>query len=229
LLSALGLQLRNAPKQSFSNFFRTGNISDRKSVIILPVQWCHSDLHPTQQRIQNMSQLEEQQGMKHKFMVLGLLVGALIFTSACGMVSSLMGGSSSGTVNDLWSDVPRMDGLTKTDMEMPLAVRLGLQAMLQGRMDFIAYTTDATPQAVVDFYTAERMTEQGWTDAQGTGCYGGETETTAEGGICVFNKVTEDKSEVLGIVTALDEETGKTAVFFARVDTTEAATEEASN
>ena len=166
--------------------------------------------------------------MKHKFVVLGLLVGALIFTSACGMVSSLMGGSSSGTVNDLWADVPRMDGLTKTDMEMPLAVRMGLQAMLQGRMDFIAFTTDATPQTVVDYYTAERMAEQGWTDAEGTGCYG-DSETSAAGGICIFGKTTEGQSEVLGIVTANDEETGRTAVFFARVDTTEAANEEASN
>lgn len=166
--------------------------------------------------------------MKHKFMVLGLLVGALIFTSACGMISSLLGGKSSGTVNELWTDVPRMDGMTKTDMEMPLAARLGLQAVLQGRMDFIAYTTDATPQEVVEYYNNERMAGQNWLAGDGAGCLG-DAESAEEGGLCFFNKTTGEKSEVLGIVAAKDEESGKTAIFFARVDTTETATEEASN
>lgn len=166
--------------------------------------------------------------MKNKFMVLGILVGALVFTSACGMVSSLLGGSSSGTVDELWADVPRMDGMTKTDMEMPLAARLGLQAVLQGRMNFIAYTTDATPQQVIDYYNNERMAEQNWMAGDGAGCFG-DSESAAEGSICVFNKTTDGKSEVLGIVAATDEASGNTAIFFARVDTTEAATEEASN
>lgn len=161
--------------------------------------------------------------MKHKFMVLGLLVGALIFTSACGMVSSLLGGRSSGTVNDLWADVPRMDGMTKADMEMPLAARLALQAVMQGRMNFIAYTTDATPQNVLDYYTNERMAGQGWSSEDGTGCFG--DAETVEGTICVFMKTTDSKSEVLGIIATNDPETNKTAIFFARVDTSETAAE----
>lgn len=166
--------------------------------------------------------------MKNKFVILGLLVGALIFTSACGMISSLLGGKSSGSVSDLWADVPRMDGMTKTDMEMPLAARLALQAMMQGRMDFIAYTTDATPQGVLDFYTTERMAGQGWTTQEGTGCFG-DAETADEGTVCIFTKTTDGKNEILGIVAAKDVETNKTAIFFARVDATAAATEEASN
>jgi hypothetical protein len=166
--------------------------------------------------------------MKHKFIVLGILVAALVFTTACGMVTSLFSGKSSGTVSDLWADVPRMDGMTKTDMEMPLAARLALQAMLQGRMDFIAYTTDATPQAVLDFYTTERMAEQGWATQEGTGCFG-DAETAEEGTICVYTKTTDGKNEVLGIVAAKDAETNKTAIFFARVDTTAEATEESGS
>ncbi len=163
--------------------------------------------------------------MKHKFMVLGLLVGMLIFTSACGMVNSLLGGKSAGTVNELWADVPRMDGLTKTEMEMPLAARLALQAVMQGRMNFIAYTTDATPQSVLDFYTVERMTGQGWASQDGTGCFG-DAETAAEGTVCVFTKNVDGKNEILGIVAAKDVETNKTAIFFARVQT---SADEASN
>ena len=166
--------------------------------------------------------------MKSKVMVLSLLVGALIFTSACGMVSTLLSGRSSGTVNDLWADVPRMDGMTKADMEMPLAAHLALQAMLQGRMDFIAYTTDGTPQSVLDFYTTERMAEQGWTTENGMGCFS-DAETNAAGTICAYSKTTDGKNEVLALVAANDEETNKTAIFFARVATSAEATEEAGS
>jgi hypothetical protein len=161
--------------------------------------------------------------MKHKFWVLGLLVGALLFTCACGMVSSLLGGKSSGTVSDLWADVPRMDGMTKTDMDMPLAARLALQAVAQGRMNFIAYTTDATPQAVLDFYTQERMSGQGWESQDGTGCFG-DSGSAKDGTICVFTKTADSKNEILGIVAAKDSDTNKTAIFFARIDATEDAT-----
>jgi hypothetical protein len=166
--------------------------------------------------------------MKHRYMVLGLLVGALIFTTACGMVTTLLGGKSSGTVTDLWADVPRMDGMTKTDMEMPLAARLALQAMFQGRMDFIAFTTDAAPQAVLDFYTKERMGGEGWDSEDGTGCFG-DADTAEEGTICVFTKTADGKNEVMGVVAAKDAETNKTAIFFARIDVTEEATPESSN
>jgi hypothetical protein len=166
--------------------------------------------------------------MKHRYIILALFAGALVFTTACGMVTSLFSGRSSGTVNELWADVPRMDGMEKADMEMPLAARLGLQAIMQGRMNFIAYTTDASPQAVLDFYTAERMAEQGWTTQEGTGCFG-DAETAEAGTICVFTKSSDAKNEFLGIVAANDAETNQTAVFFARVDASEAATEDTGN
>lgn len=166
--------------------------------------------------------------MKHKFMVLGLLVAALIFTSACGMVSSLLGGGSAGTVNDLWDDVPRMDGMTKADMDMPLAARLTLQAIMQGRVNFIAYTTDATPQAVFDYYTADRMSAEGWSAQEGMGCFSA-SESADEGTICVFTKDEDGKNEVLAIVSSPDTESNKTAIFFARIDATEQETPESSN
>ena len=162
--------------------------------------------------------------MKNKFMILGLLVGALIFTSACGMVSSLLSGRSAGTVSDLWSDVPRMDGMTKADLEMPLAARLALQAAMQGRVNFIAFTTDATPQGVLDFYTPERMQGQSWSSQDGTGCFG-DAEIAQEGAVCIFVKEADGKKEMLGIVAGKDVETGRTAIFFARIDASEATSE----
>jgi hypothetical protein len=160
--------------------------------------------------------------MKHKYMVLGLLVGALIFACACGMFSSLLGGKSSGTVSDLWADVPRMDGLTKTDLDMPLAARLAMQAIMQGRINYIAFTTDATPQAVLDFYTKERMAGQGWeSNGDNAGCYGNNDTDTAEGTVCLYTKSADGKNEILGIIAGHDDSTNKTAIFFARVDATD--------
>lgn len=165
--------------------------------------------------------------MKHKFLVLGLLVAVLVFTSACGMVNSLLGSGSAGTVSELWDDVPRMDGMTKADMDMPLAARLTLQAIMQGRVNFIAYTTDATSQAVFDYYTADRMSGEGWKTQEGMGCFSA-SESAEEGTICVFTKDDSSKNEVLAIVSSLDTNTNKTAIFFARIDATE-QTPEASN
>lgn len=167
--------------------------------------------------------------MKHRYTILGILMGALIFTTACGMISSLMSGTSSGTVNDLWSDVPRMDGMTKADLEFPLAARLAMQAISQGRMNFIAYTTDATAQAVLDFYTTERMAGQGWESGENGGCFANNESDAQDATVCIFTKSADGKNEILGIVAGQDSETNKTAIFFGRIDSNEEATTEASN
>ena len=167
--------------------------------------------------------------MKHKFTILGILLSALIFTSACGMITSLLSGTSAGTVNDLWSDVPRMDGMTKADLEFPLAARLALQAVSQGRMNFIAFTTDATPQSVLDFYTSERMAGQGWASGEQGGCFSSTDNSEHEATVCVYTKEGSGANEVLGMVAGHDAETNKTAIFFGRIDASEQATEEASN
>ncbi len=163
--------------------------------------------------------------MKHRVWVVTLLLGALVFTSACGMVNTLLGGRSSGTVADLWSDVPRMDGLTKADLELPLAARLMVQTLTRGKMNFIAYTTTANSQAIMDFYTTERMAAAGWNSSDTTGCMG-DTSTAEVGTMCVFGKQSGtgqagDKREILAIVTATDGGTRQTAVFFVRIDVTE--------
>lgn len=160
--------------------------------------------------------------MKHRLMVVALLVGALIFTSACGMVNTLLGGRSSGTVSELWADVPRVDGLRKADLELPMAARLMVQTVTRGKMNFIAFTTEANSQAIMDFYTTERMAANGWDSPDTTGCFG-DTSTAEVGTMCVFGKQSGDKREILAIVTATDGGTRQTSVFFVRIDTTEEA------
>lgn len=158
--------------------------------------------------------------MKHRLMIVGLMVAALVFTTACGMVNTLLGGRSSGTVNELWSDVPRMDGMTKADMDMPLAARLMVQTISQGKMNFIAYTIPGGPQAVMDFYTTERMTNAGWNSSETTGCYG-DTSTAEAGTMCIFGKESDGKKEILAVVAATEDTTRGTAIFFVRIDATE--------
>jgi hypothetical protein len=168
--------------------------------------------------------------MKHRLLILALLAGALIFASGCGMITSLLSGTSAGTVNELWDDVPRMDGMTKADLEFPLAARLALQAFSQGRMNFIAFTTDATPQSVLDFYTSERMAGEGWQAGEQGGCFSSTEDSGGqEATVCVYTKSGDGANEVLGIVAGHDTETNKTAIFFGRIDASEQATEEASN
>lgn len=149
-----------------------------------------------------------------------LLVGMLVFTSACGMVSSLLTGRSSGTVAELWADVPPVPGATKADMEMPLAARLAIQAMLQGRMDFIAFTSDQTPTQVQAIYTQEAMTGRGWNVDDVPGCVG-DTSNEDMGAICFFGKREDGRDIGLAIVVAVDEETRETNIFYARIDLTE--------
>lgn len=163
---------------------------------------------------------------KKTILAFTLLIGMLLFTSACGMVSSLLSGRSSGTVTELWADVPPVPNAEPADLEMPLAARLAIQAMLQGRMNFIAYTTDERPSAVQEYYTQETMEGQGWTVPEGAGCVG-DTSDQDMGAICFFSKTTEGSADAteegLAIVIAVDEETGKTNIFYARIDLTEEA------
>lgn len=151
---------------------------------------------------------------------IALLVMMMMFTSACGMVSSLLSGRSAGTVGELWSDVPAVAGATKADMEMPLAARLAIQAMLQGRMNFIAYSTSQTPAAVQETYTLQAMEAQGWRAQDGQGCIGDPSDENM-GAICFFSKSADGREEGLAIVVAVDEETNLTNIFYARIDLTE--------
>lgn len=155
--------------------------------------------------------------MKHpRWILLVMLLTAMLFTTACGLVNTLFGSStSSGTVSELWPDVPRMDGLTEADLQMPVAARIALQAMTQDRFDFISFTTTQTPTAVQEFYTKERMAQAGWHDDETSGCVG-DTGDESVGAICVFGKESGGRRELLAVVIAKDD-VSDTQVFFARI------------
>lgn len=155
--------------------------------------------------------------MKNKLVC--LIAASLILLGGC----SFLGGSNAGTVDALWADVPKMDGLTNAKLDLPLAARLGIQAVFQGRFDFIAFTTTKTPKDAQAFYTKERMATTGWKSDAG-GCLGDTSggsvgaSAASQGAVCFFNKKEGAKDLGLAIFINVDDKTKQTQLFFVRVD-----------
>jgi hypothetical protein len=142
----------------------------------------------------------------------------LVVATACSLTSLIPGGGSSGTVSELWQDVPPLDGATRESIEIPLPVKLALQAMLQGKLEFIVFTTTKTPQEVREFYTNERMRAEGWDVDNSPGCEVGQTESkSGMENMCLFQK--KQGAQTVGLVVLMvpDEKTKKTQLFYARV------------
>jgi hypothetical protein len=145
-------------------------------------------------------------------------------TMACGVVNSLIGGSA-GTTGSLWPDVPAFSGATKANLDLPLAAKLVVQTAFQGKLEFIAFTTTSSPQAVQAFYTADRMKATGWTtDTNGCTATSPSSDTSAGGALCFFGKKDGAKEYGLAIVAAQDDKTKATQIFYVRIDITSTPT-----
>ncbi len=142
----------------------------------------------------------------------------LVVATACSLSSLIPGGGSSGTASELWQDVPPLDGATRESIDMPLPVNLAIQAMLQGKIEFIVYTSTKTPQEVREFYSKERMQAAGWDVDNSPGCEVGQGESrSGMENLCFFQK--KEGAEDVGLVILMvpDEKTKKTQLFYARV------------
>lgn len=160
--------------------------------------------------------------MKRKSLAM-LLSVTMLLTMACGIVNTLTGGGS-GTTANLWSDVPPFEGATKANLELPLAAKIAVQAAFQGKLEFIAFTTTKGVQDVVDFYTADRMKNSGWTK-ESAGCTSGSTSTQdTPGAFCFYGKQEDAKETGLVIVATQDEKTKQTQIFYVRIDVTPTST-----
>jgi len=158
---------------------------------------------------------------------------------ACGLLDTVVNKAVGSNENftrttSLWSDVPQMDGLKPSELDsMPPFIKLALRFILgnlgrlnapgedqtTGNIDWVAFTTDQTPDDVSGFYTNERMVASGWDDAgQDSTCVSGSESGYSQIGVfCVFVKQKENIQLVL--VAAQDEQTGQTNVFFLRLQT----------
>ena len=147
------------------------------------------------------------------------LILVLAVGISCRLAESLTGDPKAGTVSSLWPDVPPLAGATKADLEIPLGARLAIRALMQGKINFIAFTTDQSAQDVQNFYSNDRMKAAGWTPND-KGCIGDTEDSKNHGAICLFSRKDGSKQEGLAIVVAQDEKLPETNIFYARVDTT---------
>ena len=147
------------------------------------------------------------------FLVLGVAI-------SCKLAERLGGDKNAGTVSELWPDVPQFQGATKTEIEIPLGMRLLIRGMTQGKVNFISFRTDKTAQEVKDFYSNDRMKAAGWA-ANDKGCTGDMEDKKNHGALCLFSRKDGGKEEGLAIVVAQDEKLPETNIFYARIDTTQ--------
>ncbi len=148
--------------------------------------------------------------------ILALML-VLAVAISCRLTETLTGDPRAGTVSSLWPDVPPLAGATKADLEIPLGARLAIRAMMQGKINFIAFTTDQSAQDVQDFYSNDRMKAAGWTPSD-KGCVGDTEDKDNHGAVCLFKRKDGKKEEGLAIVLAQDEKTKKTEIFYVRID-----------
>ena len=149
------------------------------------------------------------------------LILILAVAVSCRLVENLAGGPKAGTVSSLWPDVPPLAGATKADLEIPLGARLAIRAMMQGKINFIAFTTDQSAPDVQAFYSNDRMKAAGWTPSE-KGCIGDTDEDKENrGAVCLYKRKDGNKEEGLAIILAQDEKTKKTEIFYARIEMTE--------
>ena len=161
--------------------------------------------------------------------LVAFFVAALVAT-ACGVKNPLTG-SDSGmkTVSSLWSDVPKMDGLSSSELEMPLTVKLLMRTALNqigGRGgkdtgDWIVFQTTRTADDVTTFYSNDRMAANGWDKSDKSTCLkGSELGFPQAGTVCLFSKSAGGKDIALMILPAQGEKAGQVNVFFLRVEVT---------
>src|SRR5262245_53536333 len=90
-----------------------------------------------------------------------VLFAAMTMALACGAIRSNAGLTRT---SELWSDVPKMDGLSPSNLEPPLFVKLLMRTALNhigsdrgNTGDWIVFDSIKKPDDVKSFYTNERM------------------------------------------------------------------------
>lgn len=159
-----------------------------------------------------------------------VLPALLLIFIACGITEKFTGGGRMKTAAELWSDVPRMEGIRKSEGEMPAWLRLLVRPVLNtmmkgvnngkdaGDWDVAFYTVAGeTPKDVTSFYTPERMTAQGWERKGDTACTNLNGDRAV---LCAFTKREGNKEVGLVIIAANDEQSKGTSIFFLRNEST---------
>lgn len=153
--------------------------------------------------------------------------------TSCNLAGKFMDNGPDMTRSaELWSDVPRMEGLAPSEMELPATMKFIMRTVLDNlwrlnkegedktpvKGDWIVFTLNSAPPNVRNFYTNERMTSFGkWEAAKESTCFDGK-DKGVDGVLCVFQKVADRKEIELAIVAAQDPKTKQTNVSFLRLE-----------
>lgn len=145
-----------------------------------------------------------------------LLALALLLAVAlsCNLAERLGGNDESVMVTSLWPDVPPFQGASKTDMKLPLPMRIVFSKVMKGKASFITFRTDKTPQEVKEFYSGNSMTEAGWS-RENESCFRDTENRQTGGSLCSFTKG-EQKNDGLGIM--VQPENAGATIFYIRID-----------
>lgn len=148
-----------------------------------------------------------------------ILALALLLAVAlsCNLAERLAGDDQSVMVAELWSDVPAFPGATKTDVKLPLPMRIIFSRMMKGKVSFITFRTDKSQQEVKDFYSGNSMTDAGWARVDDS-CFRDTKEVKTGGAMCSFTK-RGPKEEVVAIMA--QPESSGTTIFYMRIDVTQ--------
>ena len=163
-----------------------------------------------------------------------IILCVLIFiVVSCKLIDTLTrSGPDMIRANEMWSDVPKMDSFTKSDLELPVTVKLLMRTALNNlwrfsnsnepaatpvQGDWIVFVTKQTPAEIQSFYSASRMSGNGWEAREGSTCKDGSDQGVG-GAFCVFEKRAGDKVTALMIMALNDDEKKEANVFFLRLE-----------
>jgi hypothetical protein len=161
---------------------------------------------------------------------IGATALTVLVALACNPLSGVLGGSEAGTAANLWPDVPAYAGADKNDLELPLVVRLAVEAASRaimagagdnaGDLEFISYSSDDSAEEIMGFYSPERMAGDDWKigETSESGCTSGSTAGEDVGGMCAFGKESGDEVSALFIVIVPGSEGRTTDLFYVRID-----------
>lgn len=164
-----------------------------------------------------------------KALLNGLALAMIVLTvAACGAINSLKtGGDELKRTSELWSDVPKMDGLSPSALEMPFYVKVLMRTALNqigGRGgkdtgDWIVFDSAKTPDDIKNFYSNDRLVANGWDKSEKSTCVSGSEYGAAQVGmVCMFARHEGNKDIGLMIIPAKAEDAGRINVWFVRVE-----------
>jgi hypothetical protein len=163
----------------------------------------------------------------------GILSAIFLLVMSCSLIDRFTGGGPQMTrVDELWSDVPRMDGLAHSDLELPLTIKILMRTALNNLWrlnkegedktpvsgDWVVFTSSGSPSDVQSYYTNSRMTSFGnWQASKEKTCLDGKGNGV-DGVLCAFEKVADKKDIMLAIIAMTDEKSKQTNVFYLRLE-----------